>query len=476
MSTHLSRRSLMKALGVTGAATFLPWLRPDVARAAGSAPARVLLFWCGSGVPRASYEVKSAAGGAPTTTDFVFPNLRSPLNAIKNQLITFGNLDMVSDTVDPTAASNAHYQGETHSLSATNRANSDTAGGPSIDQYIAKAINGSKPITKIPSLTLAAQNDGNVTAMKVCTAAKGEVIAFEPDAHAVYKRLFDNFVPPPVPGASGPSPQEIAALQRKSVLDHVLKDFASLKAGMSAAARTKLDAHASSVRDFENRLALAAPGTMSGAGSLTSCKDPGVGSIAAAKNVWPGDSTQLKANFDAMSSLVQMAFACDLTRVALLSPAEPFGDAWGYTSGAWGTTDAHDLIHKTAYNGALKDEADPMAAITKLHQFECRQFIQMLDSLRAVPEADGTMLDYTIVLWCSQIGEHGHALDQLPWIMAGGSKLGFTPGRYLGFPRTNNKGTPHNNLFVSIAQAMGVQTNTFGNAAVCTGPLAGLRA
>jgi hypothetical protein len=472
----LSRRQLLQTLGLTGAATFLPWLRPRLANAAPT-PARILFYWAGSGVPRQVYGLKSASGGDPTETDFVFPTIRSPLNAIKDQLITFNNLDMVSDTVDPTAAANAHYQGETHSLAAINRANSDTPGGPSIDQYIAKQINAARPLTKVPSLTLAAQNDGNVTGYKVCSAARGQVVAFEPSALATYHRLFDNFIPPPTgPAPTGPTPQQIAAEQRKSVLDHVLKDFAALKTGMSAAAVQKMAAHADSVRDFESRLALVSPVPGSGGGSLAFCKDPTQASLNGAKNVWPGDSAMLKLNFDAMTSLVQMAFACDLTRVALLAVPEPFGDSWGYDSGAWGTTDAHDLIHKTAMNGNLRTEAPAMDAVTKLHQFECRQFIQMLDLLRAVPESDGTMLDYTIVVWCSQIAEHGHALDQLPWIIAGGSKLGFRPGRYLNLPRANNKGTPHNNLFVTLAQAMGVQTNTFGNASVCTGPLAGLRA
>ena len=84
-----------------------------------------------------------------------------------------------------------------------------------------------------------------------------------------------------------------------------------------------------------------------------------------------------------MSRLIQSAFACDLTRVALLDVAEPFGDEWGYTSGAWGTTDAHDLIHKTSYNsgGTLKSNADAMAAVTKLHQVEAKQFMAMVDLL-----------------------------------------------------------------------------------------------
>jgi len=475
MSTW-SRRQMLQAMGLTGAATFLPWLRPRRAEAAPT-PVRLLLYWSGSGVPRHVYNLTSASGGAASETDFVFPAMRAPLNAIKGQLITFNNLAMVSDTVDPTAPANAHYQGETHSLAATNRANSDTPGGPSIDQYIAKALNAARPLTKVPSLTLAAQNDGNVTGLKVCTAARGEVVSFEPSAAAVYRRLFDNFVAPKPPTQTGPSPQEIAAAQRKSVLDHVLGEFSALKPGLSSAARQKLEAHAASVRDFESRLALTTPMTVASGSSLMACKDPGIASLNGATNVYPGDASMLKKNFDAMASLVQAAFACDLTRVALLAPAEPFGSSWGYTKGAWNTTDEHDLIHRTAMNGNLRMDAAPMNAVQKLHQLECQQFMQMLDLLRAIPEADGSMLDYTIVLWCSQIGEHNHAVDQLPWIMAGGSKLGFRPGRYLNLPRgSENKGTPHNNLFVSIAQAMGVSTNTFGNAAVCTGPLAGLRA
>ncbi len=451
-------------------------MRPRRANAA-AIPTRLLLFWAGSGVPRQTYTFTSSGGGAPTETDFVFPAVRSPLNAIKSDLVVFENLDMVSSFTDPVAASNAHYAGETHSLAATNRANGDTAGGPSIDQYIASAINAAGPVTKIPSLTLMAQTDGNVTSTKVCTKASGQVIAFEPSAAAAYQRLFAGFAAPPPPTSTGPSPAQIAALQQKSILDLVLKDFSARSAGLSSAAKTKLDAHASAVRDFEQRLALSA-GT-GGSTVVPFCMDPGAASVAGAKNAYPGDSALYDKDFDAMSHLVQMAFACDLTRVVLLGVAEPFADLWGYTSGNWGTTDAHDLIHKTSYGsaGTLKGNPDAMAAVTNLHQVECNQFKAMLDLLRQVPESDGsTMLDHTIVLWCSQIGEHGHDLDQLPWMLAGGSLAGFKPGRYLRYPRTSGKGAPHNNLFVSIAQAMGVQTSTFGNPAVCTGPLDGLRA
>jgi hypothetical protein len=56
-----------------------------------------------------------------------------------------------------------------------------------------------------------------------------------------------------------------------------------------------------------------------------------------------------------------------------------------------------------------------------------------------------------------------------------------TPGRFVMYPRVGanlwpiySKGPPHNDLFVSLANFMGVKTDTFGNPEVCTGPLDGL--
>jgi Protein of unknown function (DUF1552) len=469
-----SRRSLTKALGLGAAATFLPLLRPRASHAASDIPTRVVLFWAGHGVPRQIYNFKSAGGGAPTSTDFVFPQVRAPFNAIKKDLIALSGLGMVSATVDKLAPANAHYEGETHSLAAINRANADTAGGPSIDQYIAKAINSPSPVTKVPSLSLALAVDGNVSATKVCTQAAGQVVSLDVTPSAVYKRLFANFMPPSMtpPQMTGPTAAEIAAAQDKSVLDFVLSDFDAVKPKLSREQQTKLDAHQSAVRDLEKSLALGG-GTGGTVKPGASCADPTSAVTAGTGNAYPGTGAMHQANITSMFKLVQSSFACDLTRVALLCLADPFSEAFGYQSGAYGTTDAHDLIHKTSYNGAgsLKDNPDAMATVTKWHQWEATQFVSLLDLLRKIPEVDGSsMLDHTIVLLCGQIGEHGHELDALPWVVGGGSAVGFSGGRFLQLDKA-----PHNNLFVSLAQAMGVETNTFGNPTVCTGPLAGLR-
>jgi hypothetical protein len=476
----LSRRGLLRAFAGPGAASFLlPWLRPRAARAApgasslaarnGAAGAvtRLLIYWQGSGVPRHAYQFRSASGGPPTETDFVFPEVRTPLEAVKQDLIALGNMDMVSATVDALTAANAHQNGETHSLAATNRANRDTAGGPSFDQFIAKALNRARPVTRFPSLALAAQCDGNVGPLRVCTSGPGQVIALDPSPASAYKRLVSGLAPPPAGAAIGDD---------RSVLDLVLGDFGPMRAGLSRAERDKLDAHMQAVRDLESRLSLGpGPGTV----GPPACQDPTRLLLAGTGNRHPATPDMDHANFAAMSRLVQVAFACDLTRVVLLAAPEPADGAWGYTPGQWGTDGVHDLIHKTSYNaaGILKGNRDAMKAVTALHQLEARRFVALLDLLRAVPDLDGrSLLDHTIVLWCSQIAEHGHDVDQLPWVLAGGAAAGFRTGRLVRPQRRGGKGVPHNDLFVTIANAMGVAVTRFGNPAVCTGPMPGLRA
>jgi hypothetical protein len=81
------------------------------------------------------------------------------------------------------------------------------------------------------------------------------------------------------------------------------------------------------------------------------------------------------------------------------------------------------------------------------------------------------------ILWCSQIGYGSHDLANLPWVIAGDANGYFRTGRYLKLPANarSTRGQPHNDLFVSLANAMDVPITTFGNPACCNGPLGGLR-
>jgi hypothetical protein len=95
------------------------------------------------------------------------------------------------------------------------------------------------------------------------------------------------------------------------------------------------------------------------------------------------------------------------------------------------------------------------------------QFAALLDELDAVPEGDGTLLDHTVVLWGNELGRgNSHARTKIPFVMAGGANGYFRTNRFLQYDNDS-----HSNLLVSICNAMGMETTTFGNPAYCQGPL-----
>ena len=83
-------------------------------------------------------------------------------------------------------------------------------------------------------------------------------------------------------------------------------------------------------------------------------------------------------------------------------------------------------------------------------------------------EGSGTMLDNVLLMWGNQLGRgNSHSLNDAPFILLGQAGGYFKTGRFL---RYQGK-APHNNLLVSIMNAMGVPDQTFGQPDWCTGPL-----
>jgi hypothetical protein len=100
------------------------------------------------------------------------------------------------------------------------------------------------------------------------------------------------------------------------------------------------------------------------------------------------------------------------------------------------------------------------------------QFAYLVQRLADTPEADGTgtMLDNSLVVWAKEMGDsRQHTCQGVPFVLAGGAGGRFKTGRYLKF-----QGESHGKLLVSLCQAMGLDTKTFGNPMVGNGPLPGL--
>jgi hypothetical protein len=123
----------------------------------------------------------------------------------------------------------------------------------------------------------------------------------------------------------------------------------------------------------------------------------------------------------------------------------------------------HGLSHQGDGNAAA------WAAMRKIEHFYMQEYAYLLGRLRdtPAPSGQGSVLDHTIVLTSTDIGKsNSHSLRNTPFTMTSGRL--FRGGRFVAYPNRF-----HNDLYVSIAQAFGVQINKFGDYG--EGPLAGLR-
>jgi hypothetical protein len=452
----MSRRQALRMLGAAGAASMLPSAGLSRARAqSAEIPKRILFFYTNHGTYRQAWLPKGIGSAPATETAFDLGEIHQPLAQYKKDLLIIDGLDMLSSDKQTGAAKNAHIRGHCHSMVANDMASADQAGGISIDQHIAKALNSPSPITPIPSLEIGV--DPNVESL-ISYAAASQKLPIEMDPKKAFNRLFPNGA---APGSGATAMMDKTPQQRRSVLDFVLGEFNANKSKLDATARQRLELHADAVRDLETRLDIAVQRT---------CTAP---QLAAAPSYNGDYSGWYNATADNFMRLIQAAFACDMTRVITFSMEMIPGAMCGYSAGASGSTDLHDLIHKVAMpNDAASKDASAVGIIKSFHTEYAKQFAKLLGYLSSVKEADGkTMLDHTMVLWCGEIAEGNHDLHKLPWLIAGSGGGSVRTGRFLQVPRSPSA-RGHNDLFVALANAMGSNITTFGNPSVCKGALA----
>ena len=324
--------------------------------------------------------------------------------------------------------------------------NGGWANGQSLDQLIAKEV-AKTTTTKFKSLELGVQADsgGGTNWSRMVYAGPDQPVPPEINPSAVFTRVFGDLTT--TPGMVDP-----VQVRRKSVLDAVLGQYGAMKAKLGAADGRKLDSHLQAVREIEGRLNVM---TMSGA----NCRKPATpaATMATANDNFPAVG---KLQMD----LLVMALACDLTRVASLQ----WSRAVSSTRFTWLsiTRGHHDISHDGDSNTVSVDQ------LTQINRWYAQQLFYLTDQMNKVVEPEGTLLDNSLILWGNELAKgNAHSRGDAPYVLAGSAAGAIQTGRFLSY--TGN--VPHNNLLVSVANAMDVPVTTFGNPAWCTGPLPRLR-
>ena len=307
----------------------------------------------------------------------------------------------------------------------------------SLDQFIATRMGNQ---TRFPSLTLGVNAQEGRRSLSWTNG--GVLIPCENSAAAVYRQLF----------LKG-SPDEIEAQMRqltlgKSIMDSLAERAKSLSRRLGANDRDRMDQYTTAVRDVEKRMVEA-----------KAWEEKPKPAVDEPMPVDPSSASDYMAKTKLMYQMARLAFETDSTRAITLlldSNNSPTIEVDGVT--------ISDGYHNLSHHGKSEKKLKQLEAIDRAHM---KLLGELIDGLRSVHDGDARLLDQTMVLYGSNFGDaNKHTTDNMPVLLAGG---GFRHGSHLAFDRTKNYPLP--NLFVSMIQQMGHETDSFASA---TGTMSGL--
>lgn len=444
-----SRRNLLRGLGA-GAVLLSPFVQHRMSFAQAAPAGNVLIFFTPNGHIKEEFEAEG--NGA----SFALKKSLAPLETFKQDIAVIRGLTLKTPT-----DINSHDD-ICRIMTCWEGPDKAKAYGPSVDHVIGDAL-GKRPLYVNPEPNRPEGHWRNALSWRKSEEAE----PFLTDPTAVFSSLFGGATMPGMPDAA----LERARARNKSILDFVNDDIQSFRGRINSQDKAHLDLYLDSLRDVEKRVT--GTGTVGGGGGV--CMPDAVKARIGALPTTPsqrddnspnGLAENLRQNGELMVDLIAAGFACGQQRVAsiLWQGASEGLDPFNNT----GSPNHHSISHSTDF--------DSWKAIDVWY---AQRFAYTLDSLKKVG-----MLDKTIVVWLTEIAQ-GHETGDFVHIVGGGQALGFKTGQRIWYPFQGNPGDKNvlkdpkhrslADLWVTVQQAMGVPSETFGDPKWSTGPLMELR-
>jgi hypothetical protein len=433
----LSRRQFLRGLGACialpafeslGPRLLAGTTLPQLAATATGAPLRTaFLYFPNGSIPSAWWPNGEGA-------NFELNATLQPLAEARRHVQILGGLDHLNATPGPDGAGDhARANGTFLTGVRLKKSATEIRAGVSIDQVMARQIG---HLTRFPSLELtcdAGHNAGACDSGYSCAyqynlSWSSPTTPMTPEANPrqAFERLF---------GAGGPGERarnlERLYQEQHSILDFVMEDARQMQHRLNARDREKLDQYLTGVRAVETRI--------QNAEKLGAARDP----MCEAPQGIPADHGEyLQLMFD----MLILAFQTDSTRVATLLLAHdgsnrPFTEI-GIPEGH------HDLSHHFG-------DAEKIRKVAEIDLWYVKQFAKLLDKLEHTKDVDGNSLLHNsmIVYGGGNADGNAHSHVNLPILLAGAGGGTLSPGRYI-----RHGSRPASNLFLSLADRMGVQT------------------
>ncbi|MEC7523478.1 MAG: DUF1552 domain-containing protein [Myxococcota bacterium] len=431
----ITRRGFLFGLG--GAAAALPFAGVRALGDAGGAARRVIIFYFPDGVPGRSQDGDASLWGARAEGGGVrLGECLEPLRGIERECVFLGGLTMGG------ADEGSHPGGAKKLLTGV-----DGGHAESIDRSLARTAGASSPH---PHLYLGAMaNVSGASGDKhISYLGPGHTVPPEDDPRRAFARLFRGAAPVD-PGSGGWDP-------RRSILDVSRAELEALSTGLGERERGKLDLHLEALREVESRL-MAPSEPPPASCEMPAARFHGVEDGRLHEPERFGDI--LRAQIDVMVT----AMACGQTRVGVIQGSHHTSELiMSRIAGSEMHDPGFDMrSHQASHYGARHDRGNRLFTdFVAQRRWWVARFRDLLEALRARPEGDGTMLDHSLVLLCSEVSDgntHSHA--DMPFVLAGRAGGCVSTGRVLEHP-----GRRHAELLLALGHAMGQRWDSYGDA------------
>jgi len=445
---HIPRRAFLRGAGVTLALPLLDSMVPaqtPLAKTAAAGKLRFTGIFVPHGMAPGWWIPESGGPGEPKRAegakDFEYPFIMKPLEPFRDQTVILSGLWSKSAEPPPGVTGADHWVAAAYLCANKPKktTGADIYDGTTIDQLIAQKI-GQESL--LPSLQLAIEDPGANSSNcgegyscaytnSISWSSPTTPLPMELNPQVVFERMF---------GEGGT--QEERATRReqdRSILDSISKSLVRFKKDLGATDRAKLDEYTDDIRELERRLEIAKKAT---------------GSVSAEGVVVPTGIPEafdehIKLHFD----LQVLAFKADITRVTTLLYARDL------TGRAYPASDVPAL----SFHGGSHHAENPerIAEYSKLNQYHVKCLAYYIDKLSKTPDGDGTMLDHSLVLYGTNMGDSNQHLHyDVPHILIGGAGGKLKGGRHLGFP---TKTVTSGNLLLSILDLYGIHQDSIGD-------------
>lgn len=444
-SKHLPRRAFLRGLGVTMALPFLDAMVPAARAAAKTDPTRLVCIEEVHGLAGCNKWGAEQFLFAPETTgpdfEIVSESALSPLRDFQDYLTIVSNTDVRNaEAFVPSEIGADHFRSSAVFLTQSHpkqTQGSDVHAGTSMDQIYAKHFGQDTPmpsmqfsIERLDQAGGCSYNYSCVYTDSVCWASPTEPLPMVRDPRVAFEMMF----------GEGRSPEERAERRatRRSILDWIAQDIASVRQQLGPSDRPRLDRYLENVREVERRIERVEAQNMSG-------------NPRALPEAPAGVPDSFEEHVKLMYDLQALALETEMTRVIAFKLGR---DA---TTRVFPDSGSDRPFHPASHHG---NNPERILDFNKINRYRMSMLPYFLEKLKNIKEGDRSLLDKTVILWGSPMADgniHNHR--RCPLALLGGGNGHLRGNMHLKAP----DGTPMANVMLSVLNMMGMNLPSFGD-------------